>query len=32
MGRKPTAWIFQAINKRNLARENMDMANKKGNL
>ena len=28
MGRKATLWTFQATNKRNLTRENMDMAKK----
>ena len=28
MGRKTTAWTFQATNKRNLTRENLDMAMK----
>ena len=31
MGRKTTVWIFQATNKRNMAREKLDVA-KKGNL
>ena len=26
MGRKTTVWIFQAVNLRNLTRENLDMA------
>ena len=29
IGRKTTAWIFQATNKRNLTRENLDMAKKR---
>ena len=28
MGRKTTAWKFQATNKRNLTRKSMDMAGK----
>ena len=31
MGRKTTIWILQATNKRNLTREDLDMA-KKGKL
>ena len=31
MGRKTTVWIFQAINKQNLIREDLNMA-KRGNL
>ena len=29
MGRKPTLWTIQAINKRNLTRENLDVVKKK---
>ena len=28
IGRKTTVWVFQEINKRNLTRENLDMAKK----
>ena len=28
MGRKTTVWIFQATNKRNFTREDLDMAKK----
>ena len=31
MGRKTTVWIFQEMNYRNIARENLDMLTKEKN-